>query len=359
MTINKLSRTNIQTLVAYPTFDKDLRDGDVWLNFNEYPEAVPFELTRQDMNRYPEPQPLELARRYARYAGVSPDQVIVTRGGDEGIELVIRAFCEPREDAIIICPPTYGMYEVSADTLGVECKKVPTLPQKGWQLDVEGIRDALDRVKVIFICTPNNPTGQLIDPTDIKAVLDMARGRAVVVVDEAYIEFCPQTSVVSWLAEYPHLAIIRTMSKAFALAGLRCGYVLGNAPLIEVLTKTLPPYAVPSPVSDIAEQALSEEGVAAMRERVSQLMENRRYLVESLKAIDGIEAVYETEANFVLMRLPRAQMMFDELKANRIFIRNQQKQVSLNGCLRVSVGTRSECERVIEMVRALVRKVES
>ncbi|MBO7173195.1 MAG: histidinol-phosphate transaminase [Burkholderiaceae bacterium] len=353
MSVEKLARGNIQRLVTYPTFNKVVKPEDVWLNFNEYPESVPFELTRQEMNRYPDPQPRALVESYARYAGVKPENVIVTRGGDEGIELVIRAFCEPREDAIIICPPTYGMYEVSADTLGVECKKVATSKENGWQLNVDAIEQALDRVKVIFICSPNNPTGQLIDPQSIRQVLEMARDRAVVVVDEAYIEFCPDKSVVSWLADYPHMAIIRTLSKAFALAGLRCGFVLGNAELIEVLTKTLPPYAVPSPVEDIAVQALDEVNVAQMRARVKALKENRAYLLEALTDCPNVEAVFGTEANFVLVQFKAAQQLFDDLKKRSIFIRNQSTQVTLDGCLRISVGTRQECERVIAAIKAL------
>jgi histidinol-phosphate aminotransferase len=353
MSVEKLARGNIQQLVPYPTFDKVVKPEDVWLNFNEYPEAVPFELTRQDMNRYPDPQPRVLAESYARYAGVAAENVIVTRGGDEGIELVIRAFCEPREDAILICPPTYGMYEVSADTLGVECKKAPTSAENGWQLNLEGIERALDRVKVIYICSPNNPTGQLIEPESIRRVLEMARDRAVVVVDEAYIEFCPETSVIGWLAEYPHLAIIRTLSKAFALAGLRCGFVLGNPPLIDVLKKTLPPYAVPSPVADIAEQALMPEAIAKMQARVDELKQNRQVLIEGLRTCERVETVFETEANFILIRFKDANRLFDELKTRSIFIRNQTAQITLDGCLRISVGTRSECEKVIETIRAL------
>lgn len=353
MSVQKLARGNIQRLVTYPTITKVVKPEDVWLNFNEYPEPVPYELSRQEMNRYPGPQPLSLIDSYARYAGVKPENVIVTRGGDEGIELLIRAFCEPREDAIIICPPTYGMYEVSADTLGVECKKVPTSKANGWQLDVSGIEQALDRVKVIYICSPNNPTGQLIDPESIRRVLEMARGRAVVVVDEAYIEFCPSASVVGWLAEYPHLAIIRTLSKAFALAGLRCGFVLGNPELIEVLVKTLPPYAVPSPVEDIAVQALREDEVLKMQARVAVLKDNRRYLIEALKTCENVEAVFETEANFVLVQFAAAQKLFDDLKTRAIFIRNQSTQVTLDGCLRITVGTRAECEKVIAAIKAL------
>lgn len=143
-----------------------------------------------------------MIENYAQYAGVKPEQVLVSRGADEGIELLIRAFCEPGKDAILYCPPTYGMYSVSAETIGVECRTVPTLDN--WQLDLQGISDKLDGVKVVYVCSPNNPTGQLINPQDFRTLLELTRGKAIVVADEAYIEFCPQASLAGWLAEYPH-----------------------------------------------------------------------------------------------------------------------------------------------------------
>jgi histidinol-phosphate aminotransferase len=177
--------------------------------------------------------------------------------------LLIRAFCEPGQDAVLYCPPTYGMYSVSAETIGVTCRTVPTLAD--WQLDLPGIAANLDGVKVVFVCSPNNPTGQIINPKDFRTLLEMARGKAIVVADEAYIEFCPQATLATWL-EYPHLVILRTLSKAFALAGLRCGFTLANAEVINVLMKVIAPYPLSTPVADIAAQALSAS-IAAMRAR--------------------------------------------------------------------------------------------
>ncbi len=176
-----------------------------------------------------------MIENYAQYAGVKPEQVLVSRGADEGIELVIRAFCEPGKDAILYCPPTYGMYSVSAETIGVERRTVPAL--ENWQLDLQGISDNLDGTKVVFVCSPNNPTGQLINPQDLRTLLELTRGKAIVVADEAYIEFCPQATLTGWLVEYPHLVILRTLSKAFALAGLRCGFTLANEEVINLLLK--------------------------------------------------------------------------------------------------------------------------
>ncbi|CEL81203.1 histidinol-phosphate aminotransferase [Klebsiella quasipneumoniae] len=266
MSIEDLARANVRALTPYQSARRLGGKGDVWLNANEFPTAVAFQLTEQTLNRYPEPQPKAVIESYARYAEVKPEQVLVSRGADEGIELLIRAFCEPGEDAVLYCPPTYGMYSVSAETIGVECRTVPTLAD--WQLDLPGIEAQLDGVKVVFVCSPNNPTGQIIDPQSMRDLLEMTRGKAIVVADEAYIEFCPQATLAGWLSDYPHLVVLRTLSKAFALAGLRCGFTLANAEVINVLLKVIAPYPLSTPVADIAAQALSAEGIAAMRQRL-------------------------------------------------------------------------------------------
>ena len=171
MSIEDLARANVRALTPYQSARRLGGKGDVWLNANEFPTAVAFQLTEQTLNRYPEPQPKAVIESYARYAEVKPEQVLVSRGADEGIELLIRAFCEPGEDAVLYCPPTYGMYSVSAETIGVECRTVPTLAD--WQLDLPGIEARLDGVKVVFVCSPNNPTGQIIDPQSMRDLLEM------------------------------------------------------------------------------------------------------------------------------------------------------------------------------------------
>jgi len=196
MSIVELARENVRNLTPYQSARRLGGNGDVWLNANEYPTPVEFQLTAQTLNRYPECQPKLVIERYAQYAGVKPEQVLVSRGADEGIELLIRAFCEPGKDAVLYCPPTYGMYSVSAETIGVECRTVQAID--GWQLDLPAIAEKLDGVKVVFVCSPNNPTGQLINPQDIRVLLEMTRGKAIVVADEAYIEFCPQATMAGW-----------------------------------------------------------------------------------------------------------------------------------------------------------------
>ncbi|SFU05548.1 histidinol phosphate aminotransferase apoenzyme [Kosakonia arachidis] len=350
MSIEELARKNVRELTPYQSARRLGGKGDVWLNANEFPTAVQYELTQQTLNRYPECQPKAVIENYAQYAGVKSEQVLVSRGADEGIELLIRAFCEPGQDAVLFCPPTYGMYSVSAETLGVEYRTVQALAD--WQLDLPAIADKLDGVKVVYVCSPNNPTGQIIKPQDMRALLEMTRGKALVVADEAYIEFCPQATLVGWLAEYPHLVVLRTLSKAFALAGLRCGFTLANEEVIALLLKVIAPYPLSTPVADIAAQALSPLGIVAMRERVAQILAERQYLVSALKDIPCVEQVFDSETNYILVRLTASSTVFKSLWDQGIILRDQNKQPSLSGCLRITIGTRAESQRVIDALRA-------
>jgi len=223
---------------------------------------------------------------------------------------------------------------------------------ENWQLDLQGIADKLDGVKVVFVCSPNNPTGQIINPQDIRTLLEMTRGKALVVADEAYIEFCPQATLAGWLEEYPHLVVLRTLSKAFALAGLRCGFTLANKAVIDLLLKVIAPYPLSTPVADIAAQALTPQGINAMRERVAQILEERQYLVTALKAIPCVEQVFDSETNYLLVRFTASSAVFKSLWDQGIILRDQNKQPSLSGCLRITVGTRAESQRVIDALKA-------
>ncbi|MBP2198320.1 histidinol-phosphate transaminase [Pantoea cypripedii] len=351
LNVEDLARANVRALTPYQSARRLGGNGDVWLNANEFPLPVPFELSQQTLNRYPECQPKLVISRYAAYAGVTPEQVLVSRGADEGIELVMRAFCEPGKDAILFCPPTYGMYSVSAETIGIEYRTVAALDN--WQLNLPAIADQLDGVKVVYMCSPNNPTGNLINPDDIRALLDMTAGKALVVADEAYIEFCPQATLAGWLKDYPHLVILRTLSKAFALAGLRCGFTLANKPVIDLLMKVIAPYPLATPVADVAAQALSDQGLALMREHALQLNANRSWLLEQLPQIACVEAVFPSETNYILARFTDSPKVFKALWDEGIILRDQNKNPGLAGCLRISIGTREECERLIAALQAL------
>ncbi|MCT8761410.1 histidinol-phosphate transaminase [Glaesserella parasuis] len=347
MTISQLSRKNVQSLTPYQSARRLGGSGDVWLNANEYALSPNFDLTDRTFNRYPEPQPQAVIEGYATYAGVMPENVLVSRGGDESIELIIRAFCEPT-DCVLYCPPTYGMYSMSAETCGIALKTVPLTAD--FQLNLPEIERNLDGVKVVFVCSPNNPTGTLVKRSDLLKLLQITAGKAIVVVDEAYIEFCPQATMVNELPNYPHLAIIRTLSKAFALAGLRCGFTLANAELINVLQKVIAPYPQPTPVTDIATQALTAQSLSEMQQRVADVLENRTWLIEQLKKIPSVVEIFDTEANYVLVKFQDGQKVFKALWEKGIILRDQHKALGLQNCIRISIGTREELERTVEAI---------
>lgn len=349
--IEELARDNVRALTPYQSARRLGGNGDVWLNANEFPLPVEFELSQQTLNRYPECQPKLVIERYAAYAGLTPEQVLVSRGADEGIELVMRAFCEPGKDAILFCPPTYGMYSVSAETIGIAYRTVPAL--ENWQLNLPAIAEQLDGVKVVYMCSPNNPTGNLINPDDIRALLEMTEGKALVVADEAYIEFCPQATLSGWLKDYPHLVILRTLSKAFALAGLRCGFTLANPSVIDLLMKVIAPYPLATPVADVAGQALSDQGIALMRQHVAELNASRAWLLEQLSRLSIVQQVFPSETNYILARFDNSPAVFKSLWDQGIILRDQNKNPGLAGCLRISIGTRKECERLIAALQAL------
>ncbi|MCT8574327.1 histidinol-phosphate transaminase [Glaesserella parasuis] len=347
MTISQLSRKNLQSLTPYQSARRLGGSGDVWLNANEYALSPNFDLTDRTFNRYPEPQPQAVIEGYATYAGVMPENVLVSRGGDESIELIIRAFCEPT-DCVLYCPPTYGMYSVSAETCGIALKTVPLTAD--FQLNLPEIERNLDGVKVVFVCSPNNPTGTLVKRSDLLKLLQITTGKAIVVMDEAYIEFCPQATMVNELPNYPHLAIIRTLSKAFALAGLRCGFTLANVELINVLQKVIAPYPQPTPVTDIATQALTAQGLNEMQQRVADVLTNRAWLIDQLKQIPSVVEIFDTEANYVLVKFQDGQKVFKALWEKGIILRDQHKALGLQNCIRISIGTREELERTVEAI---------
>ncbi|WP_217541005.1 histidinol-phosphate transaminase [Vibrio metschnikovii] len=342
--MEKLARKQIQALTPYLSARRIGGSGDVWLNANESPFDNHYKTDFARLNRYSDCQPQALIQAYADYAGVKPDQVLTSRGADESIELLIRTFCEPNQDAILYCPPTYGMYAISAETFGVERKQVPL--SVDWQLDLTAIEANLEQVKLVFVCSPNNPTGNLIRREDIIALLEMTQDRAIVVMDEAYIDFCPEASTVDLLQTYPNLAILRTLSKAFALAGLRCGFTLASPAIINLLLKVIAPYPVPVPVADIALQALSPSGLARTKFQVLDLSANRAYLQVGLQMVPGVE-VFEGWGNYLLVKFPDGDALFKAAWEHGIILRNSP----IDNAVRISVGNREECEKVVAFVR--------
>ena len=349
MKIDQLARKTVRELTPYQSARRLGGSGDIWLNANESPFANEYNIKCDRLNRYSTCQPSELIEAYADYASVRPEQVLTSRGADEGIELLIRAFCEPNQDSILYCPPTYGMYAISAETFDVNTKTVPLTAD--WQLDLEGIRENLDGVKLVFVCSPNNPTGNLIKRQDIESLLDMTQGKALVVVDEAYIDFCLEETTANMLDQYPNLVVLRTLSKAFALAGLRCGFTLANAEVIELLLKVIAPYPVPVPVTDIAVQALSPAGRAKTKFQVLDISANRAYLQAGLGMLEDV-TVYEGYGNYLLVKFPDADALFSALWDHGIILRRSP----IENCIRISIGSRDECEKTLAFIREQLAK---
>ena len=349
MKIDQLARKTVRELTPYQSARRLGGSGDIWLNANESPFANEYNIKCDRLNRYSTCQPTELIDAYADYASVRPEQVLTSRGADEGIELLIRAFCEPNQDSILYCPPTYGMYAISAETFDVNTKTVPLTAD--WQLDLEGIRENLDGVKLVFVCSPNNPTGNLIKRQDIESLLDMTQGKALIVVDEAYIDFCLEETTANMLDQYPNLVVLRTLSKAFALAGLRCGFTLANAEVIELLLKVIAPYPVPVPVTDIAVQALSPAGRAKTKFQVLDISANRAYLQAGLGMLEDV-TVYEGYGNYLLVKFPDADALFSALWDHGIILRRSP----IENCIRISIGSRDECEKTLAFIREQLAK---
>ncbi|ART79267.1 histidinol-phosphate transaminase [Oceanisphaera avium] len=347
--LTKLARPQVQALTPYQSARRIGGHGHIWLNANEAPTSNDYQLDCARLNRYPECQPPTVVNSYAAYAGVSPEQVLVSRGGDESIELLIRTFCEPGQDNILLCSPTYGMYAISAQTNDVGIIDVPLNSER--QPDFNAIIKQLDQVKIVFLCSPNNPTGDLVDQAGLCQLLAAAQGRALVVVDEAYIEFCPQFSQANLLAQYPELVIIRTLSKAFGLAGLRCGFSLAHPSVIALLLKVIPPYPIPEPVAQIAAQALSEQGLSVMRTRVAELNALKTSLAARLAKHHEVKKVYAPHGNYLLVHFKDGGALFARMAKAGIILRDFASRPGLADCIRITIGSQAEMDAVLDVLQ--------
>jgi histidinol-phosphate aminotransferase len=345
---DKLARKELIDMVPYQSARRlfasgSTPQGKTWLNANEASGVGSYQVNSDSINRYPDFQPESLLNAYSVYCGLGTDKLLATRGADEGIELIIRAFCRAYQDNILICPPTYGMYAISAENHGAGIINVPLTAEMS--LNLPTLQAQVGQAKVVFLCSPGNPTGNLLAKQDIKAALELFTDSAIVVVDEAYIEFCPEQTVSSWLEKYPHLVILRTLSKAFALAGLRCGFTLANKDIIAMLSKVIAPYPISTPVADISSAALAPSGLEKMRLRVQETGVLRAQLSTWLAAQSWCSQVFNSDANFVLFRCQSEALknfIFESLASQNILIRDQSKQQNLAHCLRISIGSESE-----------------
>lgn len=342
--INKLVRENIKKLKPYSSARSEFSGmARVFLDANENSYGSP--LTKW-YNRYPDPLQWEVKKKISTIKNVPAENMLLGNGSDECIDLLIRAFCNPQEDSILICPPTYGMYEVYANINDVKVIEVPLLPD--FSLNLEGIEAALEeKTKIIFICSPNNPTGNSFEREDVEIILNNFEG--LVVVDEAYINYSRQRSFLSELKEYPNLVVMQTFSKAWGLAALRLGITFASEEIIGVLNKIKPPYNINQSTQDLVLKALENlEDVNAM---IKETVRERGELVKKLAGLPFVQKIYPSDANFILVRVDDANKVYDYLKERGIIVRNRNNVILCEGCLRITVGTEKENNELVEVLK--------
>lgn len=342
--INNLVRTNIKALKPYSSARDEFKgEARVFLDANENSLGSP--LTKW-YNRYPDPLQWELKKKIAAIKTTGPENILLGNGSDECIDLLIRAFCEPQLDNIIICPPTYGMYEVYANINNVALKSVPLTP--AFQLDLEALENAVDgATKMIFLCSPNNPTGNSLYRADVEMILNNFDG--LVVVDEAYINFSRQRSYIKDLPEYPNLVILQTFSKAWGLAALRLGMALASPAIISVLNKIKPPYNINQATQELALKAL--DNLESVNTMIHELVQEREKMAAAFAAMPYVETVYPSDANFILIKVPDANGLYQYLVAQGIIVRNRSNVLLCEGCLRITIGTEAENRELVEQVQ--------
>lgn len=358
MSVLDLVRPEILALQPYSSARAEAGQAMVMLNANEAPWPPPGvqpETRGIPLNRYPDPQPRDLIARLAALYAVDPARILVGRGSDEAIDLLVRAFCRPGVDAIALSPPTFGMYAVCAATQGAARIEIPL--GADFSIDAKALLDGLDRsVKIVFLCSPNNPTGGEIGLAVIERITHALRDRALVIVDEAYIEFADLPSASSLLDAHENLGILRTLSKAWALAGARIGCLIARAEVVSVLRRIMPPYPLPTPSVMAAMAALTAEGMDLTRRRIALVIAERERMAIELARLPGVLEVLPSSANFLCVRFADAALVYRELVANGVIVRDVGRYPRLAGFLRISIGTREENSRLLEV---LIRRVVS
>ncbi|CAL4042148.1 Histidinol-phosphate aminotransferase [Buchnera aphidicola (Takecallis arundicolens)] len=349
--IQKLSRKDIIFLKAYQSARSIGGIGHTLLNANELPMSSLYNLTNITLNRYPECQPKKLIFHYSAYVNLALENILVSRGSDEAIELLMRVFCLPNKDSIITFSPTYTMYAKIAEIYGIKNIIIPMI--NNMILDIPKIIKLLHGVKLIYICRPNNPTGHIFNIDSIIQILKITIGKAIVIIDEAYIEFCMSENTIFLLKSFSHLVILRTLSKAFGLAGLRCGFTLAHKDIIKLLRKVITPYPLPIPSINIAIQALLPSAIVSMQNKVLEIQKNKKFLLKNLKKNDLVKYIFHSETNYILVKFYNAKNIFDILWNQGIILRQQNHESNLRDCIRISVGTKTECLCLISALKSI------
>lgn len=343
MSIAGLAREELRSLKPYEAAIQV--DGAVRLNANEahWNAADGF---RRPMNRYPEVRPARLRGMLAGRYGCDEPELLVTRGSSEAIDLLVRAFCRPGADNVVTATPTFSMYRHYARVQGAEFREVATERGRDFAIDADAVLSACDGdTRLVFLCTPNNPTGTSIPSAEIRRILDGRRDISAVVVDEAYIEFSGRASAVSLLREYDNLIVLRTLSKALAFAGARCGSVIGPPDVIAILNAIQAPYAIATPVAECVEDALTEDRIAESARQVEETVRERERLMDAVGRFDFVTNVWPSDANFFLIGVSDVGRVLDLAAADNVLLRHFADDLA--DCIRITVGGRDENDRLL------------
>jgi len=349
-----LVREDLRGFAGYSSARSHAISGEIWLNANESPWANPAD-PASSCRRYPDPQPGPLCQALAGVYGCSTDQLLVGRGSDEAIDLLVRALCVPQRDAIVTTPPVFGMYAVSARLQNAPLREVPLVDgPDGFAVDLEAVAlaAAQGNARLVFLCSPSNPTGGDVPLEGIAGLARRLEGRALVVVDEAYGEFSDQPSATTLMGAHRNIAVLRTLSKAHALAAARIGVLIADPALVRVLRACQAPYPVPTPCAELATAGLSAQALARTAERVALVRSERARLATALAAIPGVRRVYPSSGNYLLVRFADAQAAFSALLAAGVVVRDQRAAPQLGDALRITIGTPEQNDRVLAALAA-------
>jgi histidinol-phosphate aminotransferase len=344
-----LLRPDLRDFTAYHAASP--RRGVVRLHANESSWRSDWDASEDGLNRYPDPRPIALVNGLAGLYGVAPGRVLATRGSDDGIDLLVRAFCRAGQDSVLVCPPTFGMYAVAARLQGAGVIEVPL--KRDFGVDVTGVLAAArEGVKLVFLCSPNNPTGSLVAPRVVETLCRSLDRHSVVVVDEAYVEFSRHGGYAGRLADLPNLVLLRTLSKAWGLAGARIGALLAAPELVAVLRALAPPYPLPSLATEAALRRLQPDEIAAARRRTAGLIRRREALAGRLQGLPAVRRIWPSEGNFLLVRFGDAAAALAACESAGVLVRDFSRQPGLAGCLRITVGTAAENRKLLAALAA-------
>lgn len=351
-TAKQLWRSDLGDFAGYKSARSDAAPAVTWLNANEFPWPNPSEPEGR-CRRYPDPQPAVLVDAMARLHGVEATQLLLGRGSDECIDLLVRAFCLPGRGKVVIAPPVFGMYAVCARLHGVEACAVPLEdgPNGFWpNLDAMAETALESGASVLFLCSPGNPTGEALPVEAIASLAAKLEQRCLVVVDEAYGEFCEGSSATALLSTRDNIAVLKTLSKAYAMAGARVGCVIANAEVIDCLRLCQAPYPIPEPVVSLALAAIDVQAEVETRARVARVTAERERMFQSLSTLPGVRRVYPSQANFLLVRVDDAEAVLSSLRSAGILVRDMRSMRGLEDAVRITIGEAVDNARVLALV---------